>query len=233
MNKKTYNIAIISLCVFAVLIFILSEIKIVLPPKMITAKEIPIIESYLHFQFPKSTKIIKAYWAPGDSTRYYLFFEFDNKDVDRFLKTLHWDEEIEKNYKGDVGWQSEQNVPEIEQLCDPILKADRVFFGTPESSEVLEWWKPNKSKVDKVFWLSDAKLRDVDVYVINVAILLEQLEKTCQVYVYASWESLEDGGYMNKWYHLFPYDEHWKYRETQSIPNPLQRAVKPVEGDSQ
>ena len=228
MIKKKYKIAIVVLCVLVFFTYgLFNKIKSSSPPSKITAKEIQSIESYLNFEFPESTKVIKAYWHGTDPPHYRFFFEFDKKDFDHFIESFDWDVELE-GYKKDYGWQSEQDFQDFKQLAGPIVKQDRVFLGKPGPSEELVWWKPDTKKIKKVFWINDIKLRNEDVYIVSYYVLLIEAEVTYKAYVQASWTSL-DGSYMTNWWNLFPWHKRWKFRERESVPYPLRLDAKYVE----
>lgn len=193
------------------------------PPKL-SSRDIQIIESHVKFEFPESTKIIKAYWDIRNSSWLNLFFEFDKKDVKRFMKSVYWNEAIDKQ-KRDIAWYKVEDPKRAESLIDPVFKEEhRPIFGSDHGyheDEELEWWKPNKEKIRWILEVSDAKLRDANVVVERVDIFLEESDKSYRVYFQMSWTGLQgSNSYLQEIRNIFPFDSHWEKRMTESQPYP-------------
>jgi hypothetical protein len=210
-----------------------------LPPSVFTQEDISKMESFVNFKFPDSTKIIKTYWDHTDYSRLYLFFEFDKSDVDIFKSGIYWDKAIDK-VVGDMSWKKIQNPYEIGFFTPWVLKmyhAPWIKIGRDRSrpSEELEWWKPNKEKIEWAFEISQAKLKNVNVFFNKVVILLENGENSCRAFVFMSWYNTEGAElYMQNIESLFPIDPRWEYRIRESKMNPmLQDRLSESKNDSE
>lgn len=195
-------------------------------PSVFTKEDIVTVESFVHFKFPDSTKIIKTYWDLSDSSWLYMFFEFDEKDVELFKESLNWDKAVE-NVVGDMNWRKVQSPEEIASFAKPVIKVYyppwiKIGWDRPSPSEELEWWRPNKENIDWIFEISQAKLKNVNVVVNKMVILLEKEKSGYRVYVIMAWDIFEGAEvYIQRIQSLFPFNPHWEYRIRESKINPM------------
>lgn len=194
---------------------------------LLSTKDLHVIESYVHFQFPESTRIVRAYWEGRESIWHYLSFEFDKNNIKQFMESLHWDKEIVGEFSGNLSWHEEQDPQKLDDFTGAIIK-DFYGPGSHPPPERLEWWNPDREKIGLVFCIEEAELKDIPAYVYTF-ILLEELETTCRAYVYIRWDGFEGSwGYLQRFRKLFPWHPDWKHRERKSKPYPLRNEENDV-----
>jgi len=190
-------------------------------PRTIKSEDIQVLEQYLHFKFPKSTDKIKTY-NTDDSL--YVSFGFDEKEVDQFIDSLDWENNIDEEFRKDIKWQSD----DIEKYYDkwpftgPPYKADNDFMGPSPGPELkLEWWNPNKNNIENILWIRDTTIKDKKLY-FNLTIILERRIEKYQVYVEIEW--IDTSGmweYLRDFRKSFPLTYKWETRDRESATYPL------------
>lgn len=184
-----------------------------MPPKL-TAGDIKVIEDFANFKFPVSTKTIKTYWYAWDSEKLYIYFEFDRKDINRFMETLGWKEGDFESYKGELHWQkikdpTEVNVPlTISKISSNILRSD----------EDLKWWKFDKERIDWGFQIYNASLKNISI-TLDQFMLLESADETIRAFVSLKWDAFSGSEeYVEKIRKTMPFGYKERQRESESYP---------------
>ncbi len=190
------------------------------PRLVLNQKDLHVIETYTHVEFPSTTKIVRAYWDITENEKLYLYFEFDKNDIQKFMKMPNMDQSEFEHFDGEYIWEKVQDPNHFISTWQPIMKQYRAFLSDKRDEEELKWWAIDKGEIYWEFEIWSAKLRESGVY-IDQYILLEEIDATCRVFLYMQWKPLGSRKYMENIRKVFPWHSDWRYREKESVPYPF------------